>query len=91
MIYTNKSFLNGHKITSASDLEKLSSKAQFWIFDLAESDRKLEVADKNKNLPYSLWQFSWAGALSGTYTQAIDVDVFKGTDSEFQSKFLTKN
>jgi lysozyme len=88
LIYTNKSFLSDHGITSDAQIAELTDGFKVWIFDLSTSDRKLELPDPKKNLRHSLWQFSWEGLLSDGHTGNLDVDYFKGDIVAFKAAFL---
>lgn len=91
IIYTNRSFLRDVHITKQADIDRLTQGKNAWIFDLAASDAKLELANPKDNLPYDLWQFSWGGSLSDGNGGGLDVDSFKGTKEQFDSLFRTRN
>lgn len=88
LLYTNKSFLADHQISSEAQIGELTHGVKVWIFDLSESDLNLELPDPEKNLAHSLWQFSWGSKLPVEYTKDLDVDYFKGSAQEFATAFL---
>jgi lysozyme len=88
LLYTNKSFLVDHGITTGPQIARLTQGVKVWIFDLSESDRKLELPDPQKNLQHSLWQFSWGAKLNEGYTGDLDVDYFKGSAEDFKAAFM---
>jgi lysozyme len=91
LIYTNKSFLTDHGITSNAQIAELTDGFKVWIFDLSASDRKIELPDPKKNLKHSLWQFSWEGLLSEGHKGNLDVDYFRGSAAAFKAAFLDNN
>jgi lysozyme len=91
LLYTNKTFLADHGITSETQIAALTHGVKVWIFDLSESDRRLEVPNPRQNLPHALWQFSWAGALPAGYLADVDVNVFKGSPAAFAAIFLGRD
>jgi lysozyme len=91
MIYTNKSFLNDEKITSADLVNKLTTGHKIWIFDLDSGDRKVELPNPASNLAHVLWQFTFSAKLASGFSGAFDGNVFKGTPDDFKAALLGAN
>lgn len=89
LLYTNKSFLDSLGITGTR-AEKLTGNYKLWIFDLDNKDRRIEIPNPDKNLNFTLWQFSFRGELTGLYDRPFDVSVFKGSDKDFRAALLAK-
>jgi lysozyme len=91
LIYTNRTFLDHVKIMSPNDVARLAVNSRYWIFDLDSADRKIEHPNDANNLPHLLWQFSFTGRLSNSFSDKdIDTDVFQGTPEQFADTVLNK-
>jgi lysozyme len=91
ILYTNKSFMNDNHIDSVNFVKQLPAGVKIWIFDLDGKDRKLELPNPATNLAHILWQFSFGAALTKGFDGNFDVDVFKGTQAEFDKAFVNDN
>jgi lysozyme len=89
LLYTNKSFLNDNHIDSSAFISQLPEDVKIWIFDVDGHDRKIELPNAATNLDHVLWQFSFGGVLTNGFGGNFDVDVFKGSPSQFDQVLVT--
>jgi len=91
MLYTNKSFLKDHQITSAGQIGQITAGYKVWIFDIDSHDRAVELPDPTNNLDHVIWQFSFNAAIGTVFSGGVDADVFKGTPDAFKAAMSDPN
>lgn len=58
-----------------------------WIADYSQSSRGTEVPRVPNQASWHIWQFGESAVMPIGYKGALDINIFKGTDSEFLSTF----